>query len=214
MKIGIIQATSQKSKNKILEENTKKVITKQDKVINFGIYLQDNNQLSYVQVALAIALLINTKAVDFIVTGCSSGQGMMLACNTFPNIQCGYLPTPQDAYLFAQINNGNVASLPLGLNWGWCGELNCFNTLHSLFKDKMGKGYPPKDANRKIRNTLQVKRLNKQSKISILELLPQIDKDILYPVLNYKPVYDYIVSNGQNLPLIEALKELRSSQNE
>lgn len=76
----------------------------------------------------------------------------------------------------------------------------------------MGQGYPPKDASRKIENTLQVKQLNKQSKISMLELLPQIDKDILYPVLNYKPVYDFIILNGQNIPLINLLKELKNEQ--
>lgn len=101
MKIGIIQASSQKSKNQILEQYTKKATTNKDKVINFGVFSQDNHELSYVQISLLIALLINTKAVDFVVTGCSSGQGMMLACNTFPNIQCGYVPTTQDAYLFA-----------------------------------------------------------------------------------------------------------------
>lgn len=210
MKIGIIQATSQKSKNPILEKCTKKVTTSKDEVINFGIFPQSDHELSYVQISLLIALLINTKAVDFVITGCSSGQGMMLACNTFSNIQCGYLPTPQDAYLFAQINNGNVASLPLGLNWGWCGELNCFNILNSLFKDKMGKGYSPQDASRKIKNTLQVKQLNKQSKISMLELLPQIDKNILYPVLDYEPVYNFIISNGKNISLIRLLKELKN----
>ena len=210
MKIGIIQATSQKSKNPILEKCTKKETTSKDEVINFGIFPQSDHELSYVQISLLIALLINTKAVDFVITGCSSGQGMMLACNTFSNIQCGYLPTPQDAYLFAQINNGNVASLPLGLNWGWCGELNCFNILNSLFKDKMGKGYSPQDASRKIKNTLQVKQLNKQSKISMLELLPQIDKNILYPVLDYEPVYNFIISNGKNISLIRLLKELKN----
>lgn len=121
MRIGIIQATSQKDKNEILEEYVRQAVTSKGEVVNFGIFSNSDVKLSYVQISLAIALLINSGAVDFIVTGCSSDQGMMLACNTFPNIQCGYLPTAQDAFLFAQINNGNVASLPLGLNWGWCG---------------------------------------------------------------------------------------------
>ena len=31
---------------------------------------------------MMISLLIESGAVDFVVTGCSSGQGMMLACNS------------------------------------------------------------------------------------------------------------------------------------
>ena len=104
------------SENKILEHYIKQAISPDDKLINFGIYQDSTTTLSYVQISLAIALLINSRALDFVVTGCSSGQGMMLACNTFPNIQCGYIPTPQDAYLFSHINDGNVVSFPLGLN--------------------------------------------------------------------------------------------------
>ena len=133
MKIGLIQATSQKEKNKILEHYLKKAINPNDELINFGIYSDSTTNLSYVQISIAIALLINSKSLDFIVTGCTSGQGMMLACNTFPNIQCGYLPTLQDAFLFSHINNGNVASFPLGLNWGgWSGEINFKQTMETL----------------------------------------------------------------------------------
>lgn len=111
MKLGLIQASSQK-KNKTLEHYLNEAINSNDELINFGIYPDSKIQLSYVQVSLAIALLINSRSLDFVVTGCISGQGMMLDCNPFPNIQCGYLPTPQDAFLFSHINDGNVASFP------------------------------------------------------------------------------------------------------
>ena len=78
MKIGLIQGTSQKEKNKILEHYIKQAISPDDKLINFGIYQDSTTTLSYVQISLAIALLINSRALDFVVTGCSSGQGMML----------------------------------------------------------------------------------------------------------------------------------------
>ncbi|WP_422120626.1 hypothetical protein [Lactobacillus gasseri] len=51
--------------------------------MNFGIYPDSKIQLSYVQVSIAVALLINSRSLDFIVTGCSSGQGMMLASPMF-----------------------------------------------------------------------------------------------------------------------------------
>lgn len=213
MKVGIIQATSQKSKNRILEESAKQAICTQDEVINFGIFPKEETNLSYVQVSLAIALLINSGAIDFIISGCSSGQGMMLACNTFPNVQCGYLPTAEDAFLFAQINNGNVASLPLGLNWGWCGELKCKEIISALFREKMGQGYPAQDAKRKLANTKQVKTLNSICKRSFIDVLSEISSEIIVPVLNYSPVYDYILENGENQDLITLIKSIKNKFN-
>ena len=81
MKIGIIQGTSQIDKNSILYECTKEY----GEVTNFGCFENEDNY-SYVEIALEICLLISSKAVDFIVTGCSSGQGMMIACNSLPHL--------------------------------------------------------------------------------------------------------------------------------
>lgn len=159
MKIGIIQGTSQIDKNSILYECTKEY----GEVTNFGCFENEDNY-SYVEIALEICLLISSKAVDFIVTGCSSGQGMMIACNSLPHLICGYLPTPQDAYLFGRINDGNVASLPLGLNYGWAGEINLKATLQQLFEEPFGIGYPLKDAKRKKRRYQENKRIKSISK--------------------------------------------------
>lgn len=209
MKIGIIQGTSQKSKNPLLEKYIKEYIKTEDQLYNFGVYQDSQVKLSYVQISLAIALLINSQSVDFVVTGCSSGQGMMLACNTFPNIQCGYIPTPSDSFLFAQINNGNVASFPLGLNWGWSGELNFKNTIHALFEKKFGQGYPTKDATRKLYDTSLVKSLNQINKKSFLNLLSKYDHELINPVLNYDPVYNFIVKHGKNAAIINEMKLLK-----
>mgnify|MGYP000987727413 CR=1 FL=1 len=115
-------------------------------MLNFGIFEEENEQYSYVEIAILISFLIESGAVDFVVTGCSSGQGMMLACNSLPGLLCGYIETPQDAFLFGRINGGNVASLPLGLNFGWQGELNLQYTLDKLFDGEFGMGYPENEA--------------------------------------------------------------------
>lgn len=209
MKIGLIQASSQKEKNKTLEHYLNEAINPNDELINFGIYPDSKIQLSYVQISLAIALLINSKSLDFIVTGCSSGQGMMPACNTFPNVQCSYLPTPQDAFLFSHINNGNVASFPLGLNWGWSWEINFSETMKSLFKQPWDTGYPPSQASRKIKNTPEVKALNQLNKKSMISILPSVDPDLLIPILKYKPVYDFIIQNGTNHELVDLIQKLK-----
>ena len=105
MKIGVIQASSVSNKNELLYKTVKQYAKKHE-VINFGCFDNEDNY-SYIDISIEIGLLLATKSIDFIVTGCSSGQGMMLACNNMPGVICGYAPTPMDAYLFAQINNGN-----------------------------------------------------------------------------------------------------------
>ena len=50
-----------------------------------------------------------------------------------PGVLCGYIPTPDDAYLFAQINNGNAVSLPLGEEYPWHGTENLILTIKKLF---------------------------------------------------------------------------------
>ena len=193
MKIGIIQGTSQIEKNSILYECTKEY----GEVINFGCFENEDNY-SYVEIALEICLLISSKAVDFIVTGCSSGQGMMIACNSLPHLICGYLPTPQDAYLFGRINDGNVASLPLGLNYGWAGEINLKVTLQQLFEEPFGIGYPLKDAKRKREDTKKIKALNQLCKKDIIEFFIEVDSSFINKVLSIKNVFDYILEQRKD----------------
>lgn len=40
------------------------------------------------------------------------------------SVICGYCIDPADAFLFAQINNGNALSLPFAKGFGWGAELN------------------------------------------------------------------------------------------
>jgi len=150
MKVGVIQASSQKEKNdEIFKCVTSAVEPLGYEVVNFGVFADSSQNFSYIEIAICISLLLSSKVIDFVVTGCSSGQGMMLACNSLPGVLCGYTPTPQDAFLFGRINNGNAVSLPLGLNFGWCGEINLQCTLSKLFDGPFGEGYPIRDADRK-----------------------------------------------------------------
>ena len=136
MRIGVIQASSQASKNQIIYDAVLKYAPKKSEVINFGCTMEENEKYSYIEISILIGILLASRTVDFVVTGCSSGQGMMLACNSMPHVICGYAPTPNDAYLFAQINNGNAISLPLGEDYTWSGtenlEITTENSLTSI----------------------------------------------------------------------------------
>ena len=147
MKIAVIQASSQSEKNGLLYNTTKKYAA-DSQVINFGCRTDEKEQYTYVEISVLIGLLLNSKAVDFVVTGCSSGQGMMLACNSMPGVLCAYAPAPMDAYLFVQINNGNAISLPLGEGYTWNGYENFEETIAKMFSEPFGQGYPKSEAER------------------------------------------------------------------
>ena len=206
MRVAVIQGTTRRNMNSLLFESVKKAVQASDEVLNFGIFEEENEQYSYVEIAMTISLLIESGAVDFVVTGCSSGQGMMLACNSLPGLLCGYIETPQDAFLFGRINGGNVASLPLGLNFGWQGELNLQYTLDKLFDGEFGMGYPEHEAERKRAETSALKDLNRLAKRSWEELLDQIPKDNLNKLLQRKIVMNAIINKGSNKEFIRLLK--------
>ena len=147
---------------------------------------------------MLIGLLLESGAVDFIVTGCSSGQGMMLACNNMPGVLCGYAPTPMDAYLFAQINNGNAVSLPLGEEYTWAGYENCEATIAKLFSEPFGQGYPKADAGRKLKDTINLKKIREMSRVKTIELLKALDKSFLEKIICKQDVIRYITDHGQN----------------
>ncbi len=210
MKIAVIQASSQKDKNEILFDSVSKAVNKEnDEVINFGIYKDEMVSYSYIETAVNISLLFESGAVDFVVTGCSSGQGMMLACNSLPGLVCGYIENPSDAYLFGRINNGNAVSLPLGLNFGWAGEINLECTINKLFDGPFGIGFPPKDAQRKQKDTEMLKKMNTITKHTMTEVLPQLDKALVLKALQREVVYNYIIENGTNSVLLKMLQDIR-----
>ena len=197
MKIGVIQASSQTDKNKFLFSMVQKYAP-DAKVINFGCKADEKYRYSYVEISVLIGLLLTSKAVDFIVTGCSSGQGMMLACNSMPGVLCGYAPTSMDAYLFAQINNGNAVSLPLGEEYTWAGFENCEATIAKLFSEPFGQGYPKTDAGRKLKDTMILKKIREMSQVKTIELLKALDKPFLETIMCKQDVIRYISDHGQN----------------
>ena len=181
----------------------KSVVTK--KIINFGVYPKEIDSYSHTEIAILIALLINSKVVDFVITGCSSGQGMNLAYNTLPGLLSGFIQNPQDAYLFGRINDGNVASLSLGLGFGWLGDLNLEYTLEKLFDGYFGIGFPPQVAEQKIRETSRVKKFNEIGKISLIDFMEQLEQELMDKILSKKDVIDYILKHSSEEKLMKYL---------
>ena len=208
MRIGVIQASSQRGKNAALCQCTRAALlhnNRADTVVNYGVFPEEDADFSYIETAVCISLLLSSGAVDFIVTGCSSGQGMMLACNSLPSVLCGYTPTPQDAFLFGRINGGNAVSLPLGLNYGWLGEINLQCTLDKLFEGDFGCGYPLGDAERKRRDTESLKRINRVTKRTLPEAFAQYDQSLIARALQWRTVRDDILAHGVNAEILSLI---------
>ena len=208
MRIAVIQASSQSQKNELIF-NTVKKYAPDAEVINFGCFGNEEIKYSYIEISVLVGLLLSGKAVDFVVTGCSSGQGMMLACNNMPGVLCGYIPTPMDAYLFAQINDGNAVSLPLGEEYTWAGEDNMNKTIAKLFSEPFGQGYPRSEASRKLEDTRLLKRIRESSQVKMTELLKTLEKPLLDKVFSKKDVVEYVLENGRDGELSLLINELK-----
>ncbi len=181
MKIALINENSQAAKNELICSTLKKVVEPMGhEVLNFGMYsAEDKNQLTYVQIGLLTAILLNSKAVDLVITGCGTGEGAMLAANSFPGVLCGHVVDPTDAYQFTQVNNGNAIALPFAKGWGWGCELNLQYVFEKLFVEEWGGGYPKERAVPEQRNAKILNEVKKVTHKDMMTILKEIDQDFL-----------------------------------
>ena len=182
MRIALINENSQAAKNEIIFNALKKVADEKGyEVDNYGMYSADDKaSLTYVQNGIIAATLLNSGAADFVVTGCGTGEGAMLALNSFPNVICGHVATPLDAYTFAQINDGNAIAIPFALGFGWGGDLNLEYIFEKLFSEPFGGGYPkervvPEQRNKKILDEVRKVTLNQD----LVEILKNLDPELV-----------------------------------
>ena len=209
MKIALINENSQASKNEIIYKALKKVADKKGyEVYNYGMESTEENDLTYVQAGLLAAILINTKAADFIVTGCGTGEGATLALNSFPNVLCGHIVDPTDAYLFSQINAGNAIAMGYAKGFGWGSELTLEYTFEKLFRSEFGGGYPkerviPEQRNKKILD--EVKKITHRDMIDILK---QIDQEFLYETINREQFKKYFFDNAEDGEIKDYIKSI------
>ncbi len=210
MKIALINENSQAAKNEMICSALKKVVEPMGhEVFNYGMYgADDKNQLTYVQNGILAAILLNSKAADYVITGCGTGEGAMLACNSFPEVLCGHVVDPSDAYMFAQINDGNAISLPFAKGFGWGAELNLQYIFEKLFEGESGQGYPkdrviPEQRNKKILD--EVKKVTHQDIVTILK---NIDQELLKGAVSGERFKEYFFANCKNAEIAAYIKQI------
>ncbi|WP_261835080.1 RpiB/LacA/LacB family sugar-phosphate isomerase [Vibrio ishigakensis] len=182
MKIALMMENSQAGKNAVVLNELQQVVAPQgDTVFNVGMSDENDHHLTYIHLGIMASILVNSKAVDFVVTGCGTGQGAMMSLNIHPGVVCGYCLDPSDAFLFNQINNGNALSLAFAKGFGWGAELNVRYIFEKAFTTgERGQGYPvervvPQQANAAILNDVKAAVV----KENFLDTLKAIDPELV-----------------------------------
>ena len=181
MRIALINENSQAAKNALILEALRGVVEPMGHTVDdYGMYTaEDKAQLTYVQAGILGAILLGSGAADYVVTGCGTGEGAMLAMNSFPGVICGHVEDPVDAYTFAHVNDGNAVALPFAKGFGWGGELNLTYIFEKLFGFGHGQGYPkervvPEQRNKKILDAVREKTLR-----PLIDCLKDIDPELV-----------------------------------
>lgn len=197
MKIALINENSQAAKNELVYNTLCSVVEPMGHVVfNYGMYhAEDEEQLTYVQNGILAAILLNSGAADYVVTGCGTGSGAMLALNSFPNVLCGLIVDPSDAYMFAQINDGNAISLPFAKGFGWGAELNLTYIFEKLFGSESGQGYPRERVVPEQRNKRILDEVKKVTHVDMITILNKIDQELLKGAIAGPKFKEYFYQN-------------------
>lgn len=186
MRIALINENSQASKNPLIEATLRKVVEPMGHTVdNYGMYTADDAcQITYVKAGLLAGILLNSGAADYVVTGCGTGEGAMLACNSFPGVLCGHLVDPSDGFMFAQINDGNCVALPFAKDFGWGAELKLEMIFRQLFGFGHGNGYPPERVVPEQRNKKILDQVKAITHRPMIDILHDIDQTFLKETIN------------------------------
>ena len=210
MKIALINENSQASKNVTILTALKKVVEPMGHTVdNYGMYAADDTaQLTYVQCGILGAILLDSGAADYVVTGCGTGEGAMLAMNSFPGVICGHVEDPVDAYTFAHVNDGNAVAMPFAKGFGWGGELNLEYCFEKLFGFGHGQGYPPERREPEMRNKGSLDEVRAKTLRPLLEILPELDPALVKGAVAGEHFSEMFFANCKDEAIAAYVKDL------
>ena len=213
MKIALIIENSQAAKSEVVHTALTSVAEPLGhQVFHYGMYApEDKVSLTYVMNGLLAGILLNSGAADFVVTGCGTGMGSMLAANSMPGVFCGLVIDPTDAFLFGQINDGNAISMPYAKGFGWAAELNLQDVYRKLFEGERGLGYPKERAEIMAKNRGILKDLKAVTCHDMLTVLKSIDQDLLKATIAGEKFQEYFFANATDEGIREYLKGVVSA---
>lgn len=213
MRIGLINEDSQIDKNPIMYEILNDEATKKGhEVLNFGMFSENGYpKINYTQVGIVASILLELNVVDFIVTGCGTGQGASMSCNAFSNVTCGYVAVPLDAYLVTQVNAANAISVPLAQGFGWGAEVNLRKCFQTLFEQDFGGGYPDiyKESQGISRKNMYT-NVKYKSSYPVIDAMKRMDHEYLKDLINYPEFMDGVEKYGTPCDLKEYILSFKN----
>lgn len=210
MKIALINENSQAPKNQLIYDTLLKVVEPMGHTVqNYGMYsAEDSEWLTYVQNGILGALLLNSGAADYVITGCGTGMGAMLALNSFPGVICGLAVDPADAFMFSQINDGNALSLPFAKGFGWGAECNLQYIFEKLFEFPGGGGYPKEKQQVEQQNKKILDAVRENNFINIIDCFKGIDQDLVKGAFAGKNFKELFFDNCKDQRLEDYVKSV------
>lgn len=210
MKIALMMENSQAAKNVTVLKELKGVAQPLGhQVFNVGMSDEQDHHLTYIHLGIQASILLNSQAVDFVVAGCGTGQGALMSLNIHPGVNCGYCIDPADAYLFAQINNGNALALPFAKGFGWGAELNLRFIFEKAFTGEKGNGYPPERKEPQVRNAGLLNQVKAAViKDNYLDTLRAIDPELVRTAVSGPRFQQCLFEHGKNQEIVAFVRQL------
>ena len=115
---------------------------------------------------------------------------------------------PTDAYLFAQVNNGNALSLAFAKGFGWGAELNARYIFEKAFEGEKGLGYPPERRESQNANAIILNDMKKAAGKPLIESLKSIDQSLLKDAIKGERFQKCFFENSQDAELTAFIKSL------
>lgn len=207
MKVALINESSQERKNNLIFKLLEKVATKyHHEVFNYT----SNTNLSYVEAGGLTGILLNSGAVDFVITGCATGNGVLITANSMPNVYCGYVKDGVDATLFQKINGGNAVSIPFGM-MGYGMDYQLEQIFMALFQTESQSGYPSEHQSIQDSQREELMQIKYSSQVNLLDVLEELDKDLLKNMVCNEYFEEHFFQNSTNDELSSFLKEFIDS---
>lgn len=204
MKIAVINEVSASLRNADIVIALEQAVNAE--ILNCGMHNpEEQSGLTYIQTGYMAAILLNTGACDFVISGCGTGQGFMNVVMQFPGVSCGLVVDPLDAWLFSQINGGNCVSLPLNKGYGWAADINLRYIFEKLFANPAGQGYPRNRAESQGESRAILKELSVMAHVSLVEILKKTEKSILKPITENKEFMDAVMNTGEENEEVKAI---------
>lgn len=209
MKIALMQEFSQAAKNPVILQQLNDVAAVQGHdIFNVGMDGDNDHRLTYIHLGICAALLLNAKAVDFVVAGCGTGQGAMMSLNAWPGVFCGYCIEPTDAFLFAQVNSGNALALPFAKGFGWGAEINIRYIFEKAFAGERGQGYPAERRESQMANAGILSQVKLGASKDFIEGLKSIDPELVKQAVGGERFQQAFFANAQDADIVAYVKSV------